>query len=130
MLNGRIKSPRVLPTITFGQGINFLGIMGLIWTVSSGLGNVVASNASAMAEFRRDIANLQADRTKYVPIIEELQRANAVQDQRMQNIAQSIQDIRTAQAQSFSLISTLKDDVTTIKAVQSHNQQNRPVIQR
>lgn len=132
MLNGRLKAPRFIPTVTTGQGINFIALLTLIWTVSNGMGNIVSSNAAAMAEFRKDIANLQAttanDRAKYVPIIEELQRANAVQDDRMKAISSSIQDIRQGQTQSFTLISNLKDDVTAIKTRQEI--QNRPLIQR
>lgn len=114
--------PKFTRNIQLGQVINFAGTIGLIWTVSNGIGSMISSQAAATAEFRRDIAAMQANLAKINPIVEAESRANAVQDQRIENIISAVQDLRTTStATALSVttaMATIQNDLSALKARQ------------
>lgn len=114
--------PKFTRNIQLGQVINFAGTIGLIWTVSNGIGSMISSQAAATAEFRKDIAAMQANLARLNPVVEAESRANAVQDQRIENIVSAVQDLRaTSTATALSVttaMSTIQNDLATLKARQ------------
>jgi hypothetical protein len=124
-----MSKPRFTRSIQLGQVLNFAGTLTLIWTVSTGIANIISSQSAAMAEFRRDISRLQSDGAKYIPVIESLAKADAVQDQRIENIITAIQDMRSATASSLisitASVNSIQGDIATIKA-----RQENPIVRR
>ena len=57
---------------------------------------------------------------KYVPMIEAVNNANGMQDQRLQNVIEAVQDIRVSNTAAIlsvtSAVGSLKDDMATVKA--------------
>lgn len=126
--------PRFQPNIQMGQAVNFVALCGLIWTVSSGLGQLVHGQATQMASMKEQLIQLQSDRAKYVPMIEAVHNANSLQDQRIQNIFEAVQDIRTSNTAAILSVTTsvnaLRDDMATVKAQLNTMINTNPVQRR
>lgn len=115
-----MRRPRLTPVIQAGQAINFVALIGLIWTVSTGVGNIIAGQAAQLAEIKRDIVYLQADREKYIALIDASTKANTVQDQRIQSMTEAVQEIRKDNSvfvtNITNTVGSMKDDLSQIKA--------------
>lgn len=117
-----MQVPRVKfrPDIQAGQAINLVALITLIWTVSNGLGNLIATVVADRAEMKQQIALLIADRAKYVPMIEAVEKSDALQREQIKYIVDTVQDTQKTNA-AFNIsvttaIGEMKSDLAILKA--------------
>lgn len=126
-----VQIPRVKlrPDFQAGQAINFVALMGLIWTVSNGFANLIATMVTERTEMKQQIAMLIADRAKYVPMIEAVTSSDAIQKIQIQNISDNIQEMKASQ-QSLSVavttaVNSMQSDLAILKARSENNTKTR-----
>lgn len=103
--------------------------MGLIWTVSNGFANLIATMVTERTEMKQQIAMLIADRAKYVPMIEAVTSSDAIQKIQIQNISDNIQEMKASQ-QSLSVavttaVNSMQSDLAILKARSENNTKTR-----
>jgi hypothetical protein len=125
----QVPKLKLRPDFQAGQAINFVALITLIWTVSNGFANLIATMVTERTEMKQQIAMLMADRSKYVPMIEAVVNSDAVQKAQIQSIADNMAELKANQ-QQFSLqittaVNTMQNDLATIKARSENSPKTR-----
>ena len=120
---------RLRPDFQAGQAVNFVALIGLIYTVSNGFGSLITTMVTERTEMKQQIAMLIADRAKYVPMIEAVTSSDAVQKLQIQSISDNVQEIKASQAALSAAVTTalssMQNDLAVVKARSENNSKIR-----
>lgn len=104
---GRI--PRLTWTITFGQVIQIVLMAG-------GYGGGLWLFAQKQAAIEMNIVQMQSDRVKYIPIIEQMMLANSIQDERIQAQSLAIGDIRKTNGEMLLVLGNIREQLAVLNS--------------
>ena len=104
-----LQKPRFDWTFNFGHLLQTAGTL-------VGIGALIWQLAQNQAEMRRDIVSLQAQATKYVPMVEAFAQSQSVQDERIGSLSSAVQDIRKTNGELLSQFGAVREDLAGIKA--------------
>jgi hypothetical protein len=114
----------VQTSLRFDRSINagqVVQIVGLILTLGGGIwwgSERITKQEAAIAEIKRDMDANVARTVAAVPKIDALDYENKVQNERIQNVAQQMAEMRKGNTEILSTLGTIRENIATIVATQ------------
>lgn len=103
------RLPTLTWTITFGQVIQIILMAG-------GYGGGLWLFAHKQASLEYSVLQIQADRNKYVPMIEQMMQSNLIQDERISGQSTAIQDIRKTNGEMLLVLGNIREQLAVLNA--------------
>lgn len=104
-----VAKPRFDTTINYGH---ILQTVTLVITLIGGIGYISA----LAAEFRKDLAVIEARAARYIPVVDSLAASQSVQDERIGNLSDAVKDIRRTNSEVLTQLGGIREDMASVKA--------------
>lgn len=120
-MNNPLERVRWNPNITLGNllsiGSTICAVVVFIWYSSARITTMEYSIAS-------EVATSAAMRSKYIPVVEGIIKSDDVQNERLQNVADAIKDLRTS---NLELVKVMGDLRVAIAILNSQSRKSNAV---
>lgn len=101
--------------LKFDWSFNFGHLLTVIVLIA-GFATTFVSLSNRFAVVERSIEESRARATKYIPMIETSEKLNNVQDDRIQNLAAGLQEVRKTNGDVMLILGNIREDVASVKA--------------